>query len=40
MTVDLNATDLTLEVDGTPHGFCNGQCRRVFADEHGVPLGA
>ncbi|WP_427164660.1 hypothetical protein ACQF4J_04580 [Streptomyces sp. C1-1] len=40
MTVDLNATDLTLEVEGTLHGFCNGQCRRIFADEHGVPLSA
>ena len=40
MTVDLNTTDLTLEYDGTVHGFCNGQCRRVFADEHGVPLTA
>ena len=40
MTVDLGATDLTLEVDGTVHGFCNGQCRRIFADEHGIPLSA
>ncbi|MFE7170686.1 hypothetical protein [Streptomyces sp. NPDC057616] len=40
MTVDLAATDLTLEVDGTVHGFCNGQCRRIFADEHGIPLSA
>lgn len=40
MTVDLAATDLTLEVDGTVHGFCNGQCRRIFADEHGISLGA
>lgn len=40
MTVDLNTTDLTLEVEGTLHGFCNGQCRRIFADEHGVPLKA
>jgi YHS domain-containing protein len=40
MTVDLNTTDLTLEVDGTLHAFCNGQCRRIFADEHGVPLNA
>ncbi|MFJ9543800.1 hypothetical protein ACIRPX_42230 [Streptomyces sp. NPDC101225] len=40
MTVDLGTTDLTLEVDGTLHGFCNGQCRRIFADEHGVPLTA
>ncbi|MEU6148106.1 hypothetical protein ABZ848_48210 [Streptomyces sp. NPDC047081] len=38
MTVDLDATDLTLEVEGTLHGFCNGQCRRIFADEHGVAL--
>ncbi|MFI6564975.1 hypothetical protein [Streptomyces sp. NPDC050534] len=40
MTVDLGATDLTLEVDGTVHGFCNGQCQRIFADEHGIPLSA
>jgi YHS domain-containing protein len=40
MTVDLGATDLTLEVDGTVHGFCNGQCRRIFADEHGISLSA
>ncbi|MCX5249895.1 hypothetical protein OG895_32555 [Streptomyces sp. NBC_00201] len=40
MTVDLNTTDLTLEVEGTVHGFCNGQCRRIFAQEHGVPLDA
>lgn len=40
MTVDLNTTDLTLQYDGTVHGFCNGQCRRIFADEHGVPLTA
>ncbi|MCI3276706.1 hypothetical protein [Streptomyces cylindrosporus] len=40
MTVDLTTTDLTLEVDGTLHGFCNGQCRRIYADEHGVPLNA
>lgn len=38
MTVDLASTDLTLEIDGTVHGFCNGQCRRIFADEHGVAL--
>ncbi|WP_026151708.1 YHS domain-containing protein [Streptomyces prunicolor] len=40
MTVDLNTTDLTLEYDDTVYGFCNGQCRRIFADEHGVPLKA
>ncbi|MDX3757982.1 hypothetical protein [Streptomyces sp. AK02-04a] len=40
MTVDLNTTDLTLAVEGTLHGFCNGQCRRIFADEHEVPLTA
>ncbi|MFF7984055.1 hypothetical protein ACFZDK_33910 [Streptomyces sp. NPDC007901] len=40
MTVDLNSTDLTLEVEDTVDGFCNGQCRRIFADEHGVPLTA
>ena len=40
MTVDLNSTDLTLEVEDTVYGFCNGQCRRIFADEHGVPLNA
>ncbi|MFG2789772.1 hypothetical protein [Streptomyces sp. NPDC048419] len=40
MTVDLGTTDLTLEVDGTVHGFCNGQCRRIFADEHGISLSA
>ncbi|WP_406175794.1 YHS domain-containing protein [Streptomyces sp. NBC_00996] len=40
MTVDLKTTDLTLEVEGTLYGFCNGQCRRIFADEHGVPLNA
>jgi YHS domain-containing protein len=40
MTVDLDTTDLTLEVEGTIHGFCNGQCRRIFADDHGVPLDA
>ncbi|MGC9540695.1 YHS domain-containing protein [Streptomyces sp. UG1] len=38
MTVDLNTTDLTLEYDGTVHGFCHGQCRRIFAEEHGVSL--
>ncbi|WP_049579577.1 hypothetical protein [Streptomyces sp. SBT349] len=38
MVVDLAATDLTLELDGTVHGFCHGQCRRVFADEHGVTV--
>ncbi|MET7481648.1 hypothetical protein [Streptomyces sp. NPDC005538] len=40
MTVDLNSTDLTLDHENTVHGFCNGQCRRIFADEHGVPLNA
>lgn len=40
MTVDLNTTDLTLEHDGTRYGFCNGQCRRIFADEHGVQVTA
>ncbi|MEU2864582.1 hypothetical protein ABZ672_40680 [Streptomyces mirabilis] len=40
MTVDLNATDLTLEYEDTVYGFCNGQCRRIFADDHGVPLTA
>lgn len=40
MSVDLNATDLTLEFEDTVYGFCNGQCRRIFADEHGVPLTA
>ncbi|MCX4854896.1 hypothetical protein OG426_48395 [Streptomyces canus] len=40
MTVDLNTTDLTLEVEDAVYGFCNGQCRRIFADEHGVPLSA
>ncbi|MCZ0997424.1 YHS domain-containing protein [Streptomyces mirabilis] len=40
MSVDLNATDLTLEYEDTVYGFCNGQCRRIFADEHGVPLTA
>jgi YHS domain-containing protein len=36
MTVDLNTIGLTLEVDGTVHGFCNGQCRRILADENGL----
>ncbi|MFJ4790760.1 hypothetical protein [Streptomyces sp. NPDC088794] len=40
MTVDLNTTDLTLEIDGALHGFCNGQCRRAFATEHGLSLSA
>ncbi|MCX4452316.1 YHS domain-containing protein [Streptomyces sp. NBC_01728] len=40
MTVDLNTTDLTLEYEDTVYGFCNGQCRRIFADEYGVPLTA
>ncbi|MEU9207758.1 YHS domain-containing protein [Streptomyces sp. NPDC048415] len=40
MTVDLGTTDLILEYEGTLYGFCNGQCRRIFADEHGVPLTA
>ncbi|MFE7173270.1 hypothetical protein [Streptomyces sp. NPDC057616] len=40
MTVDLHSTDLILEVDGIRYGFCNGQCRRIFADEHGVALNA
>ncbi|MET9913011.1 hypothetical protein ABZZ74_40640 [Streptomyces sp. NPDC006476] len=40
MTVDLNTTALTLEVDGTLHGFCNSQCRRIFTNEHGAPLNA
>ncbi|MCI3238866.1 MULTISPECIES: YHS domain-containing protein [Streptomyces] len=40
MTVDLNSTDLTLEFEDTLYGFCNGQCRRIFADERGIPLTA
>ncbi|MFE7856947.1 hypothetical protein [Streptomyces sp. NPDC057403] len=40
MTVDLGSTDLVLELDGILHGFCNGQCRRIFADDHGLPLNA
>jgi len=40
MTVDLDTTDLIPEYDGTVHGFCNCQCRRIFADEHDVPLTA
>ncbi|MGQ4383460.1 YHS domain-containing protein [Streptomyces sp. SAS_270] len=40
MTVDLDSTHLTLEYEGTLYGFCNGQCRRIFADEHGMPLTA
>ncbi|MGW3647792.1 hypothetical protein [Streptomyces sp. NPDC000878] len=39
-TVDLAATGLTPEYDGILHGLCVGRCRRVFADEHGVPLTA
>ncbi|QOV34531.1 ATPase [Streptomyces ferrugineus] len=38
MTVDLNTTGLTLEHDGTVHGFCDGQCLRIFAEDHGVSL--
>jgi YHS domain-containing protein len=38
MTVDLASTDLVLDVEGTGYGFCNGQCRRIFADEHGVSV--
>ncbi|MGW7518181.1 hypothetical protein ACWGJ2_21590 [Streptomyces sp. NPDC054796] len=39
MSVDLDASTLTLEHEGTLYGFCHGLCRRAFADEHGVPLG-
>ncbi|MET9357087.1 hypothetical protein ABZY14_29510 [Streptomyces sp. NPDC006617] len=38
MSVDLNASTLTLVHEGTLYGFCHGLCRRAFADEHGVPL--
>lgn len=38
MSVDLNDSTLTLMHEGTLYGFCNGMCRRAFADEHGVPL--
>jgi len=40
MAVDRAATDVTLEYVDALHGLCDGRYRRVFADEHGVPLTA
>lgn len=40
MVATLDDPALTLEVDGTTYGFCSGTCRRIFADDAGVPLSA
>jgi YHS domain-containing protein len=38
MSVDLDDSTITLVHEGALYGFCNGLCRRAFADEHGAPL--
>jgi YHS domain-containing protein len=38
MTVDLATATLTLEYEGTAYAFCAPACRRVFAEDHGLPV--
>ncbi|GAA3089815.1 MULTISPECIES: hypothetical protein [Nonomuraea] len=38
MAVTLDDPALTLVHEGVRYGFCNGLCRRAFADEHGLSL--
>ncbi|WP_040783033.1 YHS domain-containing protein [Nocardia pneumoniae] len=38
MTVELSTARFTLTHDGTDYAFCAPVCRKVFAEEHAVPL--
>ncbi|MEV5534156.1 hypothetical protein [Streptomyces prunicolor] len=39
-TLNLDGTGLPLKYDGTFYGLRNGRRRWIFADGHGLPVGA
>ncbi|MPZ84237.1 MAG: YHS domain-containing protein [Actinophytocola sp.] len=38
MTVDLATATLTLEYEGMTYAFCAPACRKVFAEDHAIPV--